>query len=99
MARVINNLEQPHPVDSLAERANYSRRHFTREFRAVTGVSPHKWLLFQRLGLAQELLETTKLPVEEIATRCGFNSGTLLRRHFQQTFHTTPRDYRHRFTH
>ncbi len=85
-------------IDQLAKRANYSRRNFTREFRAATGASPLQWLLSQRLALAQELLETTELPTLHIAQRCGLGTGASLRQHFQRIFNTTPRNYRREFS-
>jgi transcriptional regulator GlxA family with amidase domain len=38
------------------------------------------------------------LPIERIATECGFGTATTLRRHFRQTLATTPDAYRRTFT-
>jgi transcriptional regulator GlxA family with amidase domain len=35
--------------------------------------------------------------VEEIAADAGFGSALMLRRHFSQTFHTSPSSYRREF--
>lgn len=91
------HLAWPVTVEQLAKQAKYSRRHFTRQFRAVTGTSPLQWLLIQRLKYAQELLETTGLTVSQIAERCGFGSEASLRQHFVQAFHINPRAYRQGF--
>jgi transcriptional regulator GlxA family with amidase domain len=45
------------------------------------------------------LLETTDLPVEQVASRCGFGTATMLRRHFTRILGTSPSHYRRTFTH
>ena len=42
-------------------------------------------------------IDTTELPVEHIATRCGFGSATGLRVHFRRATGTTPQRYRRAF--
>ena len=93
----LEHLDEPLAVDDLARRALMSPRTFARRFRAATGTTPLQWLLRQRIALAQRLLETTELPVEIIATRCGFGSATALRVHFRRSTGTTPLAYRRTF--
>jgi transcriptional regulator GlxA family with amidase domain len=92
------NLDRQLPLDELAARALMSRRSFVRHFRAATGTTPHAWLLSQRLGLAQELLETTSLPVEQIAGRVGYRSAAVFREQFTARRGLAPRDYRRTFS-
>ena len=47
--------------------------------------------------LAQQLLEATRLPVEEVARRCGFSSAAALRQHFRRLTGTAPAAYRTTF--
>lgn len=96
---MLGNLESPLALDDLAARANMSRRTFSRAFRAATGTSPGQWILTQRLSLAQQLLERTDYSVAQIAERSGLGTPASLQHHFQQTLHTTPRDYRRSFGH
>ena len=84
-------------VDQLAARALMSPRTFARHFRGATGSTPHAWLLAQRLTLAQDLLEVTDLPVEEVARRSGLGAATTLRHHFSLRFGTSPQAYRRTF--
>ena len=49
-----------------------------------------------RLQRAQELLETTDLPVDEVAAAVGWGSGAVLRHHFGR-LGTTPLAYRRTF--
>lgn len=94
----VANLDQPLTVEDLARRALMSPRTFARRFRAATGTTPLQWLLRQRIVHAQRLLESTELPVEIIATRCGFGSATALRVHFRRATGTSPLAYRRSFT-
>ena len=91
------NLDRPLTVEELAERSAMSGRTFARRFRDVTGTTPLQWLLAQRIRLAQQLLETTDLPVDRVAEDCGLGSATNLRAHFQQAVGTTPTAYRRTF--
>ena len=74
-----------------------SPRHFSRQFRAATGTTPHQWLLTQRLGLAQRLLESTDQSVDSIASVAGFGTAAAMRLHFQGAVRTSPASYRHTF--
>jgi transcriptional regulator GlxA family with amidase domain len=97
MAAARAGLDRPLALDAWAEGAHMSRRTFTRRFRERAGESPGSWLLRQRLDLARTLLETTRLPVDEIAERSGLGSATSLRRHFRAALGTSPRRHRDQF--
>lgn len=92
------HLDRPLPVAELARRSLMSRRSFARRFTAATGTTPHAWLLGLRLSSAEELLETTDLPVEEIARRVGFGSAAVLRAQFVRRRGVPPRSYRRSFS-
>lgn len=94
---VLERVGQPLTVRDLARRAGMSSRNLARHFHAVTGTSPLRWLLTQRVRQAQELLETSALSVEQIAARTGMGTATTLRRHFGQQFGVPPEAYRRTF--
>jgi transcriptional regulator GlxA family with amidase domain len=94
---VLERLGEPIAVDAMAHHANTSARHFTRRFQAEFGITPLRWLLQERVRLAQRLLEQTDLPVQRIAERAGFGSAIALRRHFAEVVGTTPLAYRQTF--
>lgn len=93
----LGHLDQPLPVARLARQARMSRRNFDRRFREITGAAPLTWLTHQRVLRAQQLLESTRLPVEEVARRCGFSSAAALRQHFKRLTGTAPAAYRTTF--
>jgi AraC family transcriptional activator FtrA len=84
-------------LTEMASVAYMSTRHFSRKFREATGSTPVKWLTYQRLVLACQLLEQTSLPVERIALESGFRSSVTFRQRFAQQFGTSPMAYRKSF--
>lgn len=93
----LTRLDQLLPVDELARHANMSRRNFDRRFREITGATPANWLTHQRVIRAQQLLESTELPVDQIARYCGFSSAAALRPHFRRLVGVAPASYRETF--
>lgn len=97
LAWMTAHLEDGLSVSRLARRAHMSERTFARRFRAETGTTPHSWLTWQRVLLAQRLLETTELNVDRIADVSGFGSAATLRHHFLGRVGTSPQRYRRTF--
>lgn len=97
LAWALGQLDQALPVGNLARRAQMSRRNFDRRFREITGTTPAAWLTHQRVLRAQQLLESTRLPVEQVARECGFSSAAALRPHFRRLVGTVPAAYRATF--
>jgi AraC family transcriptional activator FtrA len=85
-------------TDRLARQVHVSKRTLARRFPETTGMSPAEWVAGLRIARAKELLETTALPVERVAERCGFGSAFALRHHFRKRLETSPTAYRARFT-
>ena len=97
MAWALDRLDQPLTVRDLAREAGMSPRNLARHFHAVAGMGPLRWLLTQRVGRAQELLELSDLSVEQVAARTGMGTATTLRRHFSQQLGVPPESYRRTF--
>ena len=97
LAWALEHLAENLAIDRLATIAAMSRRTFYREFHAVTGTTPHRWLIAQRIILARHLLETTRLSVTEIAQQSGFDDISVFRRHFTSQAAVSPTTYRRRF--
>lgn len=86
-------------IDTFAHRASMSRRTFDRKFRSTFNLTPHGWLVTQRINLARELLEKDRGQVEGIAARAGFDNATTMRHHFRKMVGVTPTEYRQQFRH
>jgi AraC family transcriptional regulator, transcriptional activator FtrA len=93
----VEHLHEPIEVADLADLAAMSPRTFARRFRDATGTTPHQWLTSQRVRRAQQLLETTDLPVDAVATRSGLGTAANLRTRLRDALGVSPSDYRQRF--
>ncbi|WBB61797.1 helix-turn-helix domain-containing protein [Streptomyces sp. WMMC500] len=91
------NLHRRLTLADIARRTGVSVRHLHRLFRAQTGTTPLRWLVWARVERARELLETTDLSVEEIARLTGFGSPVSLRTHFCRRVGAPPSAYRRTF--
>ncbi|WP_411151335.1 GlxA family transcriptional regulator [Streptomyces sp. A30] len=84
-------------VESLAERARLSPRHFARAFRTETGMTPGRYVDRVRLEHARRLLEDTGDGVEEISRASGYGTPEAMRRAFLKALGASPAEYRRRF--
>lgn len=91
------HLSEAIDVNSMADRANMSRRTFDRKFRSSLNLSPKEWLTVQRLNLAKELLEKDTVNIEKVASLCGFESAITFRHHFRKKLGVSPGQYRKQF--
>ncbi|MFJ4620515.1 GlxA family transcriptional regulator [Streptomyces sp. NPDC088812] len=97
LAWMERHLDREVTVEQLAARAHMAPRTFARRFQQETGTTPYRWLLRQRVLLAQHLLETTDETVDAIAGRAGFGTAAALRNQFVRALGTTPNAYRRTF--
>jgi len=84
------NLRKSLSVADLAARVNMSPRHFAREFRAATGVTPAKAVERMRAEAARAALDSGKRSVQEVARSCGFGATERMRRTFVRMFGGSP---------
>ncbi len=81
-------------LEQLSAEARLSPFHFARMFKQSVGVPPRVHLTRLRMEKACDLLETTDLPVTEIAQEVGYSSNQVLARVFIKHQHMSPSDYR-----
>jgi transcriptional regulator GlxA family with amidase domain len=91
------NLRKPLSLTEIARHGAVSTRTLSRRFREQVGATPVQWIASARVRRAQQLLETTTLSVEQVATEVGFKSASVLREHFTGILGTTPLAYRRAF--
>ncbi|MFC4063014.1 GlxA family transcriptional regulator [Planomonospora corallina] len=96
-AWMLEHLDEPLDLAGLAAHARMSVRTFTRRFREETGLSPARWLTGQRVEHARHLLESTDLPVDQVARRAGFGTAVSLRQHLHAAVGLAPLAYRRAF--
>jgi AraC-like DNA-binding protein len=88
---------EPLGVDDLARAAGLSRAHFSREFRAAFGESPHEYLLTRRMERAAALLRNTDRSVADVCMSVGLQSVGSFTTSFKRTYGVTPTEYRAAF--
>ncbi|HEY0834466.1 MAG TPA: AraC family transcriptional regulator [Azospirillum sp.] len=98
LRRVLDYIEE-HVADdislqALAAVAGLSPYHFARCFKQDVGRSPYRYVTDRRLQRAGRLLATTRLPVADIAVRCGFSRPGHFSTTFRRVFGVTPLRYR-----
>jgi len=78
------------PIDMLAHDAALSPSHFINQFKAITGLPPHHFLLLCRIDEAKKRLRETTLPVTRIAQDLGFCTSQHFSSHFKRATGKTP---------
>lgn len=94
IARIWTDYGEPLSLSEIAKSAILSRFHFSRMFRAATGVSPCRYLSAVRIYQAKHLLATTKLSVTEISLAVGYNSLGSFTNHFTDSVGASPSRFR-----
>lgn len=81
-------------VDDVVRHLNVSRSLAILRFREVRGESIFAAIRRTRLKAVANLLETTRIPISEVAERCGFTNSNHLKNIFKAQFGRTMREYR-----
>jgi len=90
-------LDEGWTIARMADLAALSERSLIRHFRDATGMSPLNWLIAERVERAKELLESSRLGLDEIAAAVGFMSQENLRHHFRTRTGVSPSAFRRAF--
>lgn len=81
-------------VETIAANAGYSPSYFSHVFHKETGVSPYHFVVKSRMDYAMQLLQTTRLSVQDIAFQVGFNSIANFCYAFRKEKGMSPHEYR-----
>ena len=85
---------EPLDVRTVAAVAHVSPAHFIRQFRAVFGETPHRYLQRRRVERSMFLLRETYRSVTDICMDIGFSSLGTFSRMFREIVGETPSGYR-----
>lgn len=81
-------------LSTLAELAGFSQSHYSRAFKASTGLAPYQWQLQARVDRAKDLLLNTNNGLEEVAEATGFADAVHFGRTFRKITGATPAAWR-----
>lgn len=87
---ISDHLSRRITVAELAQVACLSPSHFHAQFKDRVGLTPHQYLLRQRLDRAARLLRETDLPLVGVAGECGFSSQSALTTAMRRYLGLTP---------
>jgi AraC-like DNA-binding protein len=90
------HLDRPLRMSQLAAMANISAAHFTDLFKAQTGYAPKDYFTRLKMHKACQLLDSTSLPVKEIANQVGYEDPLHFSRVFKRINNLSPTDQRKR---
>ena len=80
-------------IEDICSEVGLSKYHFIRKFKELIGISPKQFILELRLKKACHFLITTKLPLSEIAIKCGFKTTKNLYYSFEKVYGIGPKEY------
>ncbi|WP_244595767.1 helix-turn-helix domain-containing protein [Bosea lathyri] len=84
----------PVTLAAMAQVAGMSPSNFIRSFKRSTGLTPHRFVVEQRVLVARRLLATSDLPIVEIALAVGFSSQSHFGVAFRAVTGESPARYR-----
>jgi AraC family transcriptional regulator len=85
-------------LQKVAAACGLSVSHFARAFKQTFRRPPYQWLTERRVDRARDLMANSRLPLADIATRCGFTDQSALHRIFKRIHGVTPGSWRRNTT-
>ncbi|MFD0717632.1 helix-turn-helix domain-containing protein [Paenibacillus sp. GCM10027626] len=90
------NYKQPISLQTLTAIANYQSTYLIKHFKKETGLTPIQYLLQLRMNAAKNYLDTSDMPIKEVAAECGFGSIHHFSGEFKRKFGLYPSEWRMR---
>jgi transcriptional regulator GlxA family with amidase domain len=91
------DFQQSGAIRRVVEKAGIPERTLKRRFKAATGVTLINYLQNLRIEEAKRLLESGRLPVDEISISVSYEDASFFRRLFKRRTGLTPSQYRRMF--
>jgi AraC family transcriptional regulator len=89
-----DNLAEDLTLAEISCEVGMSPYHFSRMFKLSTGLSPHQYVIQQRIERAKVLLKNADLPVGVVAQDVGFASPSHFAQQFRRLTGVSPRSFR-----
>ena len=96
IAYMVEHLDKPLQVSTLAAQASVSPSHYFALFKRQTGTAPIDFFIRLRMNHAKQLLDSTASSVKEIAATMGYDDPFYFSRVFKSVHQVAPAEYRRR---
>lgn len=80
-------------IELVARDCGISEYHFFRLFKSAFGISPHQFLIAQRLNFAKQLIEKERPNITTLAMEAGFPDVASFSKSFKKQFGLSPSNY------
>ncbi|MBV9386549.1 MAG: helix-turn-helix transcriptional regulator [Chroococcidiopsidaceae cyanobacterium CP_BM_ER_R8_30] len=88
------HLDRELSLEQIAAVIHISPTYFASLFKHTTGISPHQYVIRQRVKWAKAMLVKTDLAIADIALQVGFSSQSHLNQQFKRFTGMTPKQVR-----
>ena len=88
------NFDRDIDLQEFAKIYHMSYEKLRKEFKEQTGVSPHHYLIMQRMNEARRLLHQLNIPIKEISFRLGYKDQYAFSNQFKSMVGVSPKQFR-----
>ncbi len=88
------NLYRNLTLTEIATELDMSQYYFGRLFKQSIGMTPHQYLIQQRVERSKQLLKQPEKKIVNIATECGFANPSHFAKCFRQRMGVSPQQFR-----
>lgn len=81
-------------LELLAEKCFYSPKYFSRVFKECYGITVSDYIKKTRIEEASRLLSETRLTIDDISKRVGYDDTARFYKYFKDIYGITPREYK-----
>ena len=91
---LIEHIQDPFPsISNMAKKANMSESKFKNLFRKITGSTPNKFFMDNKLLKAKELLENNQLSISQVSDQLNFTNNSYFASKFKENFGISPKTF------
>ena len=93
-AYILSHLQEPVSIEDIASEVGYSTAHINRVFKQHYGLTPHAFMIDQRIHKAKEYLLKSDHPnLSEVALEAGFYDQSHFIKAFKKAYSISPNHY------
>lgn len=94
---IYNHIDQAIKLKEIADVLGISTSYLSRTFRSVVGISVNAFITGIKMKRASHDLQYTNVPIQQIASRLGYDDSYYFSRVFKKEFRVAPRRFRQKF--